>query len=103
MGNIVIQKTRIKPVEVEYVKYSNLSDVQQISDWITSINDIILASRVEVAMREPGCPVTIAYLVPGPFGTTNELTFKFGDYIIKDRNNQFHVYTDRGFRQYFEG
>jgi len=71
--------------------------VQQISDWITRVEN------VEVAMREPGCPVTIAYLVPGPFGTTNELTFKFGDYIIKDRNNQFHVYTDRGFRQYFEG
>jgi hypothetical protein len=28
---------------------------------------------------------------------------EIGDYIIKDRNNQFHVYTDRGFRQYFEG
>lgn len=97
MGNIVIQKTRIKPVEIEYVKYSNLSDVHQISDWIARVEN------VEVAMREPGCPVTIAYLVPGPFGTTNELTFKFGDYIIKDRNNQFHVYTDRGFRQYFEG
>ncbi len=97
MGNIVIQKTRIKPVEIEYVKYSSLSDVHQISDWIARVEN------VEVAMREPGCPVTIAYLVPGPFGTTNELTFKFGDYIIKDRNNQFHVYTDRGFRQYFEG
>lgn len=97
MGNVVIQKTRTKPVEIEYVKYSNLSDVQQISDWITRVEN------VEVAMREPGCPVTIAYLVPGPFGTTNELTFKFGDYIIKDRNNQIHVYTDRGFRQYFEG
>ena len=97
MGNVVIQKTRTKPVEIEYVKYSNLADVHQISDWITRVEN------VEVAMREPGCPVTIAYLVPGPFGTTNELTFKFGDYIIKDRNNQFHVYTDRGFRQYFEG
>jgi len=97
MGNVVIQKTRTKPVEIEYVKYSNLSDVQQISDWITRVENVF------VAMREPGCPVTIAYLVPGPFGTTNELTFKFGDYIIKDRNNQFHVYTDRGFRQYFEG
>ena len=97
MGNVVIQKTRTKPVEIEYVKYSSLSDVHQISDWIARV------ANVEVAMREPGCPVTIAYLVPGPFGTTNELTFKFGDYIIKDGHNQFHVYTDRGFRQYFEG
>lgn len=24
MGNVVIQKTRTKPVEIEYVKYSNL-------------------------------------------------------------------------------
>ncbi|MBK8748815.1 MAG: hypothetical protein IPM04_13405 [Saprospiraceae bacterium] len=96
MGNIVIQKTRTKPVEIEYVKYSNLADVHQISDWITRVEN------VEVAMREPGCPVTIAYLVPGPFGTTNELTFKFGDYIIKDLDGRFRVYNDRGFRQYFE-
>ena len=96
MGNIVIQKTRTKPVEIEYVKYSNLADVHQISDWITMVEN------VEVAMREPGCPVTIAYLVPGPFWTTNELTFKFGDYIIKDFDGRFRVYNDRGFRQYFE-
>lgn len=96
MGNI-IQKTRTKRIEIEYVKYSNLSDVHQISDWIARVEN------VEVAMREPGCPVTIAYLVPGPFETTDELTFKFGDYIIKDLNGRFRVYTDRGFRQYFEG
>lgn len=97
MGDIVIQKTRTKPVEIEYVKYANLSDVHQISDWITRVEN------VEVAMREPGCPVTISYLAPGPFGTTNELTFKFGDYIIKDLDGRFRVYGDRGFRQYFEG
>ena len=99
MGNVVIQKTRTKPVEIEYVKYSNLSDVHQISDWIARVENI------EVAMREPGCPVTIEYLAPGPSETDVhiELTFQFGDYIIKDGHNQFHVYTDRGFRQYFEG
>ncbi len=97
MGNVVIQKTRTKSVEIEYVKYSNLSDVQQISDWITRVENVF------VAMREPGCPVTIAYLVPGPFGTTNELTFQFGDYIIKDLDGRFRVYKDRDFRQDFEG
>ena len=96
MSELVIKKTTTRPVEIEYVKYANYSDVHQIAQWVGRTENI------EMNMREQGAPVRIEYLVPGPYGTTNTLEFKLGDYIIKDLDGRFRVYNDRGFRQYFE-
>lgn len=91
-----VKKTRTLPVEVEYIQYTNLNDILDIANWIGRVENI------ESAMSQPGAPVTFTYLVPGPFGTTNEVSMKLGDYIIKDLDGKVRVYNDRGFRQYFE-